>query len=42
MAGTVTAVPGERRIAGEGWTLRTERVEVAAAGAGSAAIGDRA
>jgi hypothetical protein len=41
MAGTVTVFPGERRIAGEGWSLRAERVEVLGDGAWRALIGVR-
>ena len=41
MADTVTAFPEERRIAGEGWSLRAERVEVLGARAWRALIGVR-
>jgi hypothetical protein len=41
MADTVTAFPDERRIAGEGWSLRAERVEVLGGGAWRALIGVR-
>ena len=41
MADTVTAFPEERRIVGEGWGLRAERVEVLAGGAWRALIGVR-
>ena len=41
MADTVTAFPAERRIAGEGWSLRAERVEVVGGGAWRALIGVR-
>ena len=38
MTDTVTAFPDERRIAGAGWSLRAERVEVPGARAGRALI----
>src|ERR1700726_1707403 len=41
MTDTVTALPDERRIAGEGWSLRAERVEVLGGGAWRALIGVR-
>lgn len=41
MADTVTAFPAERRIAGESWSLRAERVEVLSGGAWRALIGVR-
>ena len=41
MTDTVTAFPDERRIAGEGWSLRAERVEVLGGGAWRALIGVR-
>jgi hypothetical protein len=41
MADTVTAFPEERRIAGEGWGLRAERVEILGDGAWRALIGVR-
>ncbi len=41
MADTVTAFSDERRIAGEGWSLRAERVEVLGGGAWRALIGVR-
>jgi hypothetical protein len=41
MADTVTAFPDERRIAGAGWSLRAERVEVLGGGAWRALIGVR-
>jgi hypothetical protein len=41
MADTVIAFPEERRIAGEGWSLRAERVEVLGARAWRALIGVR-
>jgi hypothetical protein len=41
MTDTVTASPDEQRIAGEGWSLRAEHVEVADSGAWRALIGVR-
>ena len=41
MTDTVTAFPDEWRIAGEGWSLRAERVEVLGGGAWRALIGVR-
>ena len=41
MTDTVTAFPDERRIAGAGWSLRAERVEVPGARAWRALIGVR-
>ncbi len=41
MADAVTAYPGELRIAGEGWSLRAESVEMLGAGAWRALIGVR-
>jgi hypothetical protein len=41
MTDTMTAFPDERRIAGEGWSLRAERVEVLGGGAWRALIGVR-
>jgi hypothetical protein len=41
MTDTVTAFPDERRIAGEDWSLRAERVEVLGGGAWRALIGVR-
>ena len=41
MADTVTAFPDEQRIAGAGWSLRAERVEVLGGGAWRALIGVR-
>jgi hypothetical protein len=41
MTDPVTAYPGELRIAGEGWSLRAESVEVLDTGAWRALIGVR-
>lgn len=41
MADTVSALPDEGRIAGDGWSLRAERVEVLGGGAWRALIGVR-
>lgn len=41
MTDTMTAFPDERRIAGEGWSLRAERVEVLGGSAWRALIGVR-
>jgi hypothetical protein len=41
MTDVVTAFPDERRIAGKGWGLRAERVEVLGTGAWRAVIGVR-
>jgi hypothetical protein len=41
MTDAVTAYPGELRIAGEGWSLRAESVELLGAGAWRALIGVR-
>ena len=41
MTDTVTAFPDERRIAGEDWSLRTDRIEVLGGGEWRALIGVR-
>ena len=41
MTGAVAVVPGERRLAGDGWSMHAERVEVLGAGGWRALIGIR-